>query len=626
MLILQVITAQFSYSQQLNVTYSGNIISTQYLNTVTECQTRCSLDYTCSGVTWKNNQFGECFLRSFLTGIVNNSPYDTYKKSYTPKTNTFTNGFDYPSYDIESFILDTPGLCYQACDADNSCAIAVYNSVYQVCWLKYSIGIAVATPNFMAYFKSSDTPSYVLFDNLNDVYDGNTLITTRVNDRNECMLSCTNTPSCQAVVYSSQVAVVWTQLTGRLNQLSVSENTLCGNNDNGQVFCSVLLSSDYSNSWAYFGDYSLVTSISGTRVCVANYGSQLWCNDNWAIGFNWYELPGLGITVSLSGNRICHTNSANMLWCSYYSSINWIQISGSWLEVSLDGNNVCTINATYAVFCATDNVNPLWKEVTVMPLVKLDLSGNILCGVDFNDNIYCSNFMIRNWKQIQGKGMNIAINGTTLHAVNRERYIYSTSLSFMNNANAYQLNPSFGKICTLKSGLSLKNLTKSNGTNVYIKSNYVKSQQTTILTSKSTTAFKTTTVTPETTSNMIFTTTAVDLEATPSTLSTATSIVTTTFTFVKVQSCNITNSGASPLVLHTNYSQLYQNSQTAIEITATMNSINEQPLQLFQVTKTIAIINWVFKCAISIVLVILVLIFTPTMASRNTLSRSKVGY
>ena len=65
-----------------------------------------------------------------------------------------------------------------------------------------------------------------------------------------------------------------------------------------------------------------------------------------------------------------------------------------------------------------------WKKLKIGKLSNLSLSGNKLCGVNKDNNIYCSNFGYDDWQQIQGNLKQLSLDGRKVCGVTSIDDIY----------------------------------------------------------------------------------------------------------------------------------------------------------------------------------------------------------
>jgi hypothetical protein len=81
------------------------------------------------------------------------------------------------------------------------------------------------------------------------------------------------------------------------------------------------------------------------------------------------------------------------------------------------------------IFCSPLYAKSFVKYSSPAPLVGISLSGNLLCGIDSKDKIYCaSNFehlrTSLNWKVIAGGLMQISVKGKRLCGINRGNQLW----------------------------------------------------------------------------------------------------------------------------------------------------------------------------------------------------------
>ncbi len=109
-----------------------------------------------------------------------------------------------------------------------------------------------------------------------------------------------------------------------------------------------------------------------------------------------------------------------------YKSPQWKQMPGALKQVQQDGNVVCGVNSSDNIYCADQNIysSPNWFQLPGA-LKHISVSGQRVCGTNANDDIYCAeNYRSPQWKQIPGKLKQIDIEGTAACGVNANDDIY----------------------------------------------------------------------------------------------------------------------------------------------------------------------------------------------------------
>jgi predicted RNA-binding protein len=227
----------------------------------------------------------------------------------------------------------------------------------------------------------------------------------------------------------------WTGIQGKLKQVSVSGNRVCGVNDAGELYCSKV----GTNEWKKKAGWLKHVSISGDKVCGVNGNDDIYCADN-VDSPDWKGIPGKLKQIDLSGTKMCGVNSVDNIYCADYGKANWEQKQGQLKHISISGKKVCGTNANDDIYCADSLVDPQWKNIQGK-LKQIDLSDNKMCGVNSVQDVYCADFAKDNWTQKPTKMDYVSIDKNVGYAIDKDRNInYAYDIDKLNVKSPEDLN------------------------------------------------------------------------------------------------------------------------------------------------------------------------------------------
>lgn len=184
--------------------------------------------------------------------------------------------------------------------------------------------------------------------------------------------------------------------------------------------------SDYQwqNLTQVAGGFSNI-SYDGSAVCGVTPNNQLYCADeNIDSSPNWTQTntPTQLKQVSLNQGRMYAVdNAGNIYYSSTYNNPNWNKMNGSLSQVDLNGNVVCGTNSNNDVYCANQNIdtNPNWFNVPGKKMKQVAIDNNNLIGIDTSNNLYFTNqYSNPQWGIVNGTFDQIDMNGGVLCGVN----------------------------------------------------------------------------------------------------------------------------------------------------------------------------------------------------------------
>ena len=119
--------------------------------------------------------------------------------------------------------------------------------------------------------------------------------------------------------------------------------------------------------------------------------------------------------------------------------VNWKQMPGGLKQVQHDGNVVCGVNFGDEIYCADQNIydNPNWFKIPGL-LIHVSVSQGRLYGVNSNHDIfYNPDYRTGNWIHIPGKLKQVDVDGKIVCGVNSADDIYCKDN--LEGANWFQL-------------------------------------------------------------------------------------------------------------------------------------------------------------------------------------------
>jgi hypothetical protein len=210
----------------------------------------------------------------------------------------------------------------------------------------------------------------------------------------------------------------WIKVDGRLTNVSLSGDTVCGTNSANEIYCNNFGSS----AWKKTPGGLKQISIDGNKACGVASDNTIWCTDN-VYTDTWQKIDGGLKQIDISGDKMCGVNQDDYIYCANFKQNNWSLKSGQLKHISISDNKACGISSGDEIWCADNIDNPNWTKIQGS-LKQLDLDGDKVCGVNSGDNIYCGNYKQGNWTQLPGSLKYISVNNNRAYGVNSSDQIY----------------------------------------------------------------------------------------------------------------------------------------------------------------------------------------------------------
>jgi hypothetical protein len=193
------------------------------------------------------------------------------------------------------------------------------------------------------------------------------------------------------------------------------------------------------------------------------------------------------IVSGIKPNIVCGLNSANNIFCSDSDIIDWKEIGGSLNYISVGDKTLYGLSSNSSKNIYTKNRfgNPIltpvgqlqqnsWKNING-GLTQIHSSGNKVCGVNSNDNIFCatvktdnSDITFLNWYQIQGALIYVHVNNNYLYGINRQGQLWRINTDIKISVNDRKLfNGPIGETLTKVSVNDGKIYVLANNGNIY---------------------------------------------------------------------------------------------------------------------------------------------------------------
>jgi hypothetical protein len=238
---------------------------------------------------------------------------------------------------------------------------------------------------------------------------------------------CTPVPA-KAVAKAKSIPY-WKQIGGKLKQVSISGNKVCGVNSADNIYCKTNL---HAGNWYQVHGKLKHISLSGNSLYGVNSADNIYYSPNMSAKAPWKQIGGKLKQVSHAGGKVCGVNSADNIYCkSGLTNSNWKQVPGKLKQVSVSRTGgrrrrryrIYGVNSADNIYYAS-KMSGNWKQIGGK-LKQVSMSGNNVCGVNSADNIYCkTNLTNSNWKQKPGKLKHISISGGRAYGVSSGDNIY----------------------------------------------------------------------------------------------------------------------------------------------------------------------------------------------------------
>ena len=275
-------------------------------------------------------------------------------------------------------------------------------------------------------------------DTFSVTVSGKTLTVKRVDSSGgwgqPLQLSATTSTTPTTTLTPTTTTPTWKQINGRLTQVSIDGNTVCGVNGNRSVYCKDTLT---GNDWTQLkGERLKHVSVSDGKLYGVAYNNKIYYSPN--TRGDWEKIDNGdtgGLTqVSIDGNTVCgvNTTDGNKIWCKdNLTGSDWKKLPGSLKHVSVSDGKLYGVNKNNNIWYSP-NTKGEWKHIPngdTGGLEQVDINGTTVCGVNSSDKLYCKdNLTGSDWKEVSsgdaGGLKQVSISGGNLYGVNKDNNIY----------------------------------------------------------------------------------------------------------------------------------------------------------------------------------------------------------
>ena len=221
----------------------------------------------------------------------------------------------------------------------------------------------------------------------------------------------------------SMGGVGWGNINGRLKQVDIDGNTVCGVNSSDDIFCKGNLT---GGVWTRLPGKLKHVSVSNGKLYGVNSADKIYYKANTSSSGHWQNIPGKLKQVDIDGNTVCGVNSADKIYCKgNLTGGNWTNIPGRLKHVSVSNGKLYGVNSSNQTFYKsnTNNTND-WQHIA-KTLKQVDIDGNKVCGVNPQNEIFCKNNLTGgNWTNIPGKLKYVSVSNGKLYGANPFDHIF----------------------------------------------------------------------------------------------------------------------------------------------------------------------------------------------------------
>jgi hypothetical protein len=202
---------------------------------------------------------------------------------------------------------------------------------------------------------------------------------------------------------------------GKLKQVKLHNNIMCGVNSNDDIFYKIGL---FSSGWVQVPGKLKHVSINNGKLYGVNSNDDIYYSSDFKSG-NWIQIPGKLKQVDFDGDVICGVNSNDDIYYKIgLTSTNWVQIPGKLKYVSINNGKLYGVNSNDDIYYSSDFKSGNWVQIPGK-LKQVDFEGDCVCGVNSNNDIYYKIGLTNaNWVQIPGKLKHISFNYKNIAGIN----------------------------------------------------------------------------------------------------------------------------------------------------------------------------------------------------------------
>jgi Tectonin domain len=163
-------------------------------------------------------------------------------------------------------------------------------------------------------------------------------------------------------------------------------------------------------------------------VCGVNGSNNIYCADqNMDSTPIWRQIKGKKLTqVAISNRRLFGVDSNyNIFYSPDYRKTQWTQLGGQLKQIAVDGSVICGVNVNNDIYC-TDQINgnnPNWQQVAGK-LKSVAIDNGRLYGVNTNNDLfYAPNYKKAQWNMLRVKLKQVSVDGSLLCGINQSNNI-----------------------------------------------------------------------------------------------------------------------------------------------------------------------------------------------------------
>ncbi len=222
-----------------------------------------------------------------------------------------------------------------------------------------------------------------------------------------------------------KLSMSWKQVGGKLKQVEVDKNIVCGVNSYDDIYCA---DSDIFNNpnWMQIPGKLKHVAVSNGRLYGVNSYDDIYYKENYKTS-PWIKIPGKLKQVDIDDNKVCGVNSYDDIWCKDdLQSANWFKVPGKLKHVTMSNGKLYGVNSNNNIYYKADIKSGNWVQISGA-LKQVSLDGERVCGVASNDTIWCKdNLTQSNWTQMDGRLKYISTSNKKQYGVNSSDTIYTS--------------------------------------------------------------------------------------------------------------------------------------------------------------------------------------------------------
>lgn len=205
----------------------------------------------------------------------------------------------------------------------------------------------------------------------------------------------------------------WTNIDGLVRQISIGyAGIICGVTGSDDIFCRTSL----TTSWTQLPGKLKQISVSKTdyTICGTAGDQTIWCREN--LNSGWVQVPGLlkWISVHSAGNYYGVNGNNQIFRSARQSGLNptWYGYPGNLKQISIGLNGVaCGVNDASQIFCKRPDSESFDLIDGGLSQISVSATDGLICGVNTNSDVWCRNGLSSPWYYVYGKLKYIDVYG-----------------------------------------------------------------------------------------------------------------------------------------------------------------------------------------------------------------------